>query len=178
MHRCCDRTGREQRSQKARSHKVLFDLIWINAVKHIFFCLSGKALCHTRKPGKRLGLISVSSPGVHPGDKQAQKGFNSLHSVPTGSPSWARSGASSKLWVIPQHGPLVITSGTRYRSLTWIFGEIQKHSHWFKGVLQPHIPFPITSSPGDISAVNALQRPYNPVTQQKPGQNKDKSEKQ
>lgn len=159
MHWSCSRVGWEHRSQNTRSLKVLFVLIWINAVKRIF-CLPGKALCHTRKSSKRLGLGSAWSPGVCPRAKQAHRG-GLLLPVPTCSPSWARSSTWGKLWVIPQHGILVITSGTRYRAMTWVFDEIQEHPHWFKLVLQPYIPFPIAGSPENISGVNALQRPYN-----------------
>lgn len=82
VHQSCSWAGWEHRSQNAWNPKVLFVRIWINAVKHILVCLPGKALWHTSKLGKGLGLVQphlleyvleVSKHG------RAQ----SLHSVPT-----------------------------------------------------------------------------------------------
>ena len=180
MHRSCCRAGWEHRSQNAWSPKFFFVLIRINAVKHIFFCLPGKALCRTRKSGKRLGLASASSPGVCPRAKQAQRGFTPYTQFPwvlppepgaTAEVSWewyhnmgpwsAPVGPGTEQWL----GFLM-----KYRSIpTDLKERYNLMSHFLLPILQKTFQVLMLSKDLIIS---------NPMTQWKPGQNKDKCEKQ
>lgn len=116
--------------------------------------LHDQAMVHTVERLERERQAAQTMFGVFPWAKQARWGLVLTlrsHGSSLLSSTWG------KLW----HGTLLITSRTRYRTMTWIFSETREHPHWFEVVLQTYIPFPITSSPENISGINTLPRPYS-----------------